>query len=406
MSKPPLLPVLALCLLGLPAAGAEKPPEKYRVYVGTYTRGSKSQGVYRMELDTATGKLSKPVLAGKAVNPSFLAIHPTGKYLYAVEETGDFGKKPTGCLDSFAIDQETGELKLLNRQASGGADPCHLVLDKEGRYALAANYSGGSVCVLPIDASGKLGKPTSVIRHTGKSVNKARQEAPHPHSVNLDAANRFAVVADLGLDKVFVYRFDKGKLTANAPAFVNTRPGAGPRHFAFHPNGKSAYVINELASTITVFRYDPKKGVLEDLQTISTLPPERFKRPDRTGEDPTTGKVKPPSRFDLHSTTAEVVVHPSGRFLYGSNRGHDSIAVFGVDATTGQLFSRGHQREGIKTPRNFAVDPTGKFCLVANQDSDSVIVFEVDQKTGKLRPTKEKASIPRPVCLRFLAVKR
>jgi 6-phosphogluconolactonase len=404
MSRTLFFAVLSVCLLGLAAAAAEKPPEKYLVYVGTYTRGTKSQGIYRMELDLATGKLAKPQLAGKADNPSFLAIHPSGKFLYAVEETGDFEKKRTGAIDAFAIDQKSGDLELLNQQPTGGADPCHLVLDKSGKYALVANYTGGSVCVLPIGADGKLGKATAFVQHSGKSVNKARQEGPHAHSINLDPGNRFAVVADLGLDKVLVYRFEKGKLTANDPPSVSSKPGAGPRHFAFHPNGKSAYVINELASTITVFRYDPKKGALEELQTISTLPRPKFKRPDRTGEDPKPDKPKPPSRFDLENSTAEVVVHPSGKFLYGSNRGHNSIAMFEIDSATGQIFLLGHQDKDIKTPRNFVVDPTGKFCLVANQDSNSVIVFKIT-KDGKLEPTKEKVSIPSPVCLRFLAVK-
>jgi 6-phosphogluconolactonase len=366
-------------LAGL-AVAAEDAPKKFLVYVGTYTRGTKSQGIYRMELDLATGKLSEPQLAGKATNPSFLALHPSGRFLYAVDEIGDFRKKSTGAISAFAIEAKTGDLTLLNQQPSQGADPCHVIVDKAGKYVLAANYTGGSACALPIDAGGKLGNATGFVQHTGHSVNKSRQEKPHAHSINLDPANRYAFVADLGLDKVLVYRLEGGKLVPNDPPGADLKPGAGPRHFAFHPSGKAAYVINELDLTMTVFSYDPDKGVLTPIQTISTVP---------------AGYKK--------GSTAEVVVHPSGKFVYGSNRGHDSIAIFRADEKTGKLEAVGHQGKGIKTPRNFAIEPTGKYCLVANQDGDSVIVFEVDQKTGELTPTESKASVGKPVCVRFLA---
>jgi 6-phosphogluconolactonase len=372
-----LLAASVLSLAILPTSSAEVTSlKKFMVYVGTYTNDKNSDGIYRMSLDIATGKLSEPKLAGKAVNPSFLAIHPSGKFLYAVGEIDNFekkAKKPGGAVNAFAIDATTGDLTLLNQQSSEGAGPCHVVVDRAGKYAFAANYGGGNACALPIGADGKLGEATSVVQHKGKKRALA-------HSINLDAGNHFAVVADAGLDKVFIYRFEDGKLTANVPPCAELKPHAGPRHFAFHPDGKHAYVINESALSITAFNYDAKKGTLEEIQNISTVP-EGWKK----------------------GSTAEVVVHPTGKFVYGSNRGHDSIAVFKFDPETGKLTHVENQGKGIKTPRNFAIDPTGAYCLVANQDSNSVIVFRVDRETGKLEPTNVKVEIGRPVCIRFLA---
>ncbi len=355
-----------------------------RVYVGTYT-GKKSKGIYRFDLDLATGKTGKVELAGQTLSPSFLAIHPDGRHLYAANEVGNFGGKKVGSVSAFVIDPKTGSLTLLNQESSGGAAPCHIILDKQGKHALVANYTGGSVCILPIGADGKLGPATAFVQHRGKGINPRRQEAPHAHSINLDAANRFAFVADLGLDKVLVYRYDaaKGTLTPNDPPAADVKAGAGPRHFAFHPTGKFAYVINELDSTVTPFRYDAQRGVLTPGQSVSTLP----------------------RGFKGNTSTAEVVVHPSGKFVYGSNRGHDSIAIFTVNEQTGALTSAGHQGQGIRTPRNFVIDPTGAYLLVANQDGDSVIVFRVDPMTGALTPTGGRAEVPTPVCLRFLAAR-
>jgi 6-phosphogluconolactonase len=365
-----------------PAPGKEAAAGKLLVYVGTYTNSRKSKGIYRLELDLASGKLTAPALAAEAADPSFLAIHPGRRFLYAVGELASFRGKKSGVVSGFAIDPKTGDLTLLNHQPSEGAGPCHLVVDRAGKHVLAANYGGGSACVLPIEDDGRLGKATAFVQHKGSGVNPDRQKEPHAHSINLDAANRFAFVADLGLDKVFVYRFDKasGTLTPNDPPAAAVAPGAGPRHFAFHPTGRYAYVINELDSTVTAFDYDAKRGALKPVQTVTTLP-EGFK-----------GK----------SWTAEVVVHPSGKFVYGSNRGHDSIAVFRVDAKTGQLTPAGHQSDRIKTPRNFAIDPTGAWMLVANQASDSVIVFRIDPDTGRLEPTGQAAEVPVPVCVRMM----
>jgi 6-phosphogluconolactonase len=310
-----------------------------------------------------------------------LAIHPSHKFLYAVGEIDNFeGRKNAGAVCAFSLDPKTGNLTLLNQQSSGGAGPCHLVLDKAGKHALAANYGGGSACVLLIADDGKLGKASAIVQHKGSSADKSRQEAPHAHSINLDAANRFAFVADLGLDKVMIYRFDpaRGTLTFNGAAHV--APASGPRHFAFHPNGKFAYVINEMKNTVTAFSYDAETGALKTIQTVPTLP----------------------KSFKGDSSTAEVVVHPSGKFLYGSNRGHNSLAVFTIDPTTGKLIPRGHQAENIKTPRNFAIDPTGTYLLSANQESGSVIIFRINQETGDLTPTGTVVDVPSPVCVRMI----
>ena len=349
------------------------------LYIGTYTGGG-SEGIYVSKLDSKTGALAKPELAAEIKNPSFVAVHPNRKFLYAVSEVADAGGKPTGGVAAFAIDDKTGKLTLLNQQSSEGTGPCHLVVDRAGKNVLVANYGGGSCASLPIGDDGKLGPATSAIQHQGKSVNAARQEAPHAHSINLDAANRFAFVADLGLDQVLVYKFDSksGKLTPNDPPFTKVAAGAGPRHFAFLPNGKAAYVINELASSVTVFSYDAEKGVLKELQNLSTLP----------GDVP-------------GNSTAEVVVHPSGNFVYGSNRGHNSLAIFAVDPATGKLTAKGNQGTGGKIPRNFAIDPTGKWLLAENQESGTIVVFAIDSKTGQLAQTGKSVEVASPVCVRF-----
>jgi 6-phosphogluconolactonase len=348
------------------------------VYIGTYTDGA-SKGIYRSELDLANGRLSAPVLAAQAANPSFLAIHPNCRFLYGVSEVGDFGGQKSGALLAFAVEAKYGDLTPLNRQATGGGAPCHLTVDRRGKHVLTVNYGGGSVCVLPLSEDGRLGKPTAFIQHEGKSVDPGRQEAPHAHSVDLDAANRFALVADLGLDKVLIYRFDseKGTLTANDPASVTLAAGAGPRHLAVHPGGRNVYVINELNSTVIALALDPDRGRLSEFQTLSALP----------------------AGFTGRSWAAEIQVHPTGRFLYCSNRGHDSIAVFGIDPQTGKLTAAGHQAEGIKTPRHFAIDPTGTYLIVANQGADNLVVYRIDPRTGALTATGSRVDVPRPVCV-------
>ncbi len=355
-------------------------PTKMRVYLGTYT-GKNSQGIYLSTLDLATGKLSTPELASELTSPSFLAIHPSGKYVYAVGEIADFQGKKAGAVSALAVDAASGKLKLINQQPSGGGGPCHVSVDPSGKCVLAANYGGGSVSSFPIGDDGSLKEGGSVIQHAGSSVNPQRQKEPHAHSINVDKEGKYAFAADLGLDQVLVYKLNAahGTIAPNDPPHAKVHPGSGPRHFAFHPSGKFAYVINEIGNTVVAFEYNANHGLLTEIQSITTLPKE----------------------FTGTSHTAEVVVHPSGKFVYGSNRGHDSIAAFAVDEKTGKLTATGHQGDGIKTPRNFAIEPTGKFLLVGNQGADSVIVFAIDPKTGTLTPTASKIEVGSPVCIRF-----
>ena len=356
--------------------------DQYNVYIGTYTGGA-SEGIYISTLDVATGRMSPVRLAAQAVNPSFLAIHPERKRLYAVGEVNDPNGQKTGGVSAFSIDPKSGELTLLNQRSSGGRGPCHLVVDATGRHVLVANYGGGSVASIPLQEDGRLGPLTSVMQHEGSSVNPKRQEAPHAHSINLDPANRFAFAADLGLDKVLIYRFDskQGSLAPNEPPSVSVQPGAGPRHFCFHPSGRYAYVINEMDLTVTAFRYHAASGTLETLQTLSTLPE------GSTGDS---------------LSTAEVRAHPNGKILYGSNRGHNSIAVFEIDPQTGKLTLIQNEPTQGETPRNFALDPSGRYLLAENQNTDTIVVFRIDAETGRLTPTGQKLDVPTPVCIRMI----
>ena len=355
--------------------------DKMIVYIGTYTKGD-SKGIYIYDMDTKTGMLTPAGNAPLVSNPSFLTIAPDHKHLYACNEVDDFDAAHEGAVSAFAIDAKTGGLTLLNQQPSAGGGPCFVSMDSKGKNVLVANYGSGSVGVLPVGADGKLMPPSDKKQHEGKGTDPARQEGPHAHSINLDPANHFAFAADLGLDKVFIYRFDadKGTLTPNTPAFASVAPGSGPRHLSFHPNGHYAYVINEMASTVTAFHYDAAKGSMTELQTVSTLP----------------------EGYVGATTCAEIRVHPSGKFLYGSNRGHDSIAIFTIDADTGKLTRAGYQHTEGKTPRNFNIDPTGQFLIAANQDSDTVVVFRINAQTGQLTPTDQTLNIPKPVCVKFL----
>jgi 6-phosphogluconolactonase len=353
------------------------------VYVGTYT-GEKSRGIYAYRLDLASGRCAPLGLVAELKSPSFLAIHPNRKFLYSVNEISDLNGKPTGGVSALALDASTGKLTLLNQQSSEGAGPCHLVVDRSGKTVLVANYGGGSVAALPIGTDGRLGPAASAIKHTGSSVNPARQKEPHAHSINVDPDNRFAMAADLGLDKVLVYRLDPAasKLSANDPPSVAVKPGSGPRHFAFHPSGKFAYVINEILCTVTAFAYDPPRGQLTERQTITTLPEG----------------VKLVPEF----STAEVQVHPSGKFVYGSNRGHDSITMFAVNDADGTLRFVENKSTGGKTPRGFGIDPTGTFLLAGNQDSHTITVFRIDPQSGKLTATGDPLEVGSPVCVKFL----
>ncbi len=384
--------IALLALIGLASAPPAQAPAQdasagpmVRVYVGTYTApNNKSRGIYLLELDPATGTLASKGVAAESSSPSFLAIHPNKKFLYAANEVADFGGKGVGSVSAFAVDPKSGTLAPLNRRTSGGANPCYLVVDPTGRDVLVANYSGGNLEVLPIEADGKLAEPTALVQHRGSSVDKSRQSEPHAHSIDLDASGKLAVAADLGLDKLMIYRLDpeKGTLAPSSPPSVEIAPGSGPRHFAFHPDGRHAFAINEMASTVAVFDFDPTRGLLTQTQTLSTRKP---------------GATRP------GNSTAEILVHPSGRFLYGSNRGDDTLAIYAIDPASGNLTSVGFQPTGGKTPRNFGIDPTGRFLIAANQDSDSLVVFRIDPGTGLLKPSGEPVSIPSPVCVKFLA---
>lgn len=381
-----LLPALAIALFSpLVSSPSYAQPQESNadmlVYIGTYTRGN-SEGIYLLSLDTKTGAMKQVGVTKGVDNPSFLAFHPNKKYLYAVNEVTKYDGKPAGAITAFTIDAKTGSLKKLNQQSTGGGAPCHLVIDKAGKSVLIANYVGGNIAHLPIADDGKLKPIATLIQHKGSSVNPKRQKGPHAHSINLDAKNGYAVAADLGLDKLLIYKFDPktSKLSETPAGTTSLAPGAGPRHFAFHPDGRHAYVINELDSTITALEYDAKNGRLTKLQTLPTLPKD----------------------FKEGNSTAEVQVHPSGKFVYGSNRGHNSIAIFRVDERTGKLTVVGHESTKGKTPRNFGIDPTGQYLLAANQQSNTIVAFRIDQKTGELKPTGHTLSIPTPVCVKFL----
>jgi 6-phosphogluconolactonase len=372
---------LALAVSGTapaPAPAQEQAKgQQYAVYFGTYTTNL-SKGIYLSFFDTATGKLSEPMLVAELKNPSFLAIHPNGKRLYVVSEIGG---KQGGGLTEFSIDGRGGLTKLVTVPTLGDA-PCHVNLDPTGKVVLVANYTGGSVAAFPITDKG-LGEASSLIQHRGSSVNKQRQEAPHAHSVNVDPTGKFVVAADLGTDELLVYKLDvnQAKLTPNDPPSTKVKAGGGPRHFTFHPKLPYAYTNNELTSSVTALTWDAAKGTLSEIQEISTLPSD-YKQPG--------------------NTTAEIVVHPSGRFLYCSNRGHNSIAMFRIDQQTGKLTLLGHQTDNIKIPRNFAIEPSGQFMLVASQAADHVGVFRINQETGLLEPTGQRVTVGAPVCVRFL----
>jgi 6-phosphogluconolactonase len=382
--------IALMILLGLstPSEGPAQNPGgsstgRFRVYVGTYT-SPKSQGIYLLEFDPASEKLTPKGVAAITPSPSFLAIHPNRKFLYAANEIGSFGGKKTGSVTGFAIDPKTGMLQTLNTQPSGGADPCYVLVDPSGKNLLVANYSGGSVEVVPIGEDGRLGEPSSVIQHQGSSLDLSRESSPHAHSIDLDASGKLAIAADLGLDRLLAYRLDtdKGTLKPHSTPSTNLKPGSGPRHFAFHPDGKHAYAINELNSTVTAFDFDPVTGMLVELQTLTTRAP---------GGKP-------------GNSTAEILVHPSGKFVYGSNRGDDTLAIYKVELISGKLTLVGHQPTGGKTPRNFGIDPTGHYLIAANQNSDNVVLFKIDLTTGKLKQVGSPVLVPSPVCVKFVPI--
>jgi len=349
------------------------------LYVGTYTTDTKSEGIYAYRMGD-TGGLQRTG-SFKSTNPSFLTTDRSKRYLYAVNELGEFGGKPGGSVSAFGIDPITDALTFLNEQPSLGADPCHLTIDRKKRALLVANYTGGNVSVLPIGSDGKLGPATDLENHEGSGP-KEQQKGPHAHCIILDPSERYALAADLGIDKVMIYKFDsaKGKLEPGKQPWVQLKAGAGPRHLTMHPNGRWVYVINELDSTMTVLHYNKGKGTLTELETVSTLPAD----------------------FSGVSYCADVHVSAGGRFLYGSNRGHNSIVVFEIERGTGKLKLIQHMSSGGDWPRNFAIEPYGRYLLVANQRSNAVVTFRINSETGELRPTGNIEQIPSPVCLKFL----
>ena len=345
------------------------------LYVGTYTQRD-SEGIYIYRFNTETGALRKETVVGGHDNPSFLTLHPQGHILYAVNEDVEAGQ-----VSSFAIDSATGGLTFLNTQPTHGTAPCHLAVEPDGNTLIVANYYSGNVAVYPLNADSTIGDPVQNIQHHGSGPNQERQEAAHAHSATISPDGSRVYVADLGIDKVMIYRIVNGRLEANQPDHVSIHAGAGPRHFDFHPNGRIAYVNGELDLTITVCDFDAATGSLTPVQTISTLPDDAK---DRTG-----------------FSTADIHVSPDGRFVYCSNRGHHTLAIFSVDQDTGRLTSAGHASTRGQTPRNFTLDPSGAWVLAANQDSDDISVFSRDADTGQLDPVGDMVWAPMAVCLLF-----
>jgi 6-phosphogluconolactonase len=346
------------------------------VYVGTYTRLGQSKGTYVYRRDPATGRLTQQSFV-EDTDPSWLSFDPTKRFLFAASE----GREGTGTVSSWAIDERTGDLTFLSRQPTSGGEPCHMCTDAAGRFLMVANHEDGSVAVLPIDRDGKLGPLTDLRRHEGSGPGPS-QKGPHAHFVTFDPAGKRILVADKGIDKVMLYQLDeaRGALVPADPPFGRLHAGAAPRHIAWHPNGRYLYVNGEADMTVTAFMYDAERGALEELHYLSTLPA------GATGE-----------RF----STAQLLVHPSGRFLYVANRGHDSIAIFAIDQATGRLTAIGHEPSQGRTPRNFNIDPTGSLMYVANQNGGTIVHFRIDQSTGTLTPTGDVTEISGPVCIQF-----
>lgn len=367
-------------------------PSALFLYVGAYTEPSQhgsAAGISVFRMEQSSGALAHVRTIAGVVNPSFLAIDPLRRHLFAVNETGTHDGQPGGGVSAFTLDAATGNLTPLNQQPTRGTFPAHLTVDPTGAYLLVANYGSGNVAVYPIGAGGDLGAMIDLVQNSGSGPNRARQEGPHAHMITFDPSGRYALLVDLGIDRTLVYRLDiaTGKLNphtivvdgAIAQACGQAAPGAGPRHIAFHPTNRYAYVINELGSTIDAFAWDAARGMLAHRQTVSTLP----------------------AGFAGKSSCAEIVVHPSGRFLYGSNRGDDSIAIFAIDEASGELTARGHVPTQGKNPRSITLDPTGTFLLAANQDTDTIVTFQIHQSTGMPTATGEIAHTPTPVCLLF-----
>jgi 6-phosphogluconolactonase len=383
----PLLISVAV-IVGRAAQGAD-----LLVYAGTYTDwelfgpprrnppGARSDGIYVFRFDTEAGKLTRLGLAAETANPTYVTFAPSRRVLYAVNEIYRFEGEDTGTVSAFAIEATTGRLTLLNRVTSHGTGPCHAIVDATGQNLLVANFGSGTAAVFPLEADGRLRPASAVVSDTGRGPNP-RQATPHSHAINLTPDNRFAVVSQFGTDRLAVFRFDprEGSLTPTEPAHLALPPGSAPRHLAFHPSTRTAYSLNEIDSTIAVLKYDAAPGTFSVRQTVSTLP----------------------ATFNGRNTAAEVVVHPSGRWLYASNRGDQSIAVFAIDGD-GRLNLVAHVPCGGRTPRGFSVDPFGRWLITANQDTHNLAVFALDAATGVPRPTGQSEEVRMAVCVKFLA---
>ena len=356
------------------------------VYVGTTTGQGRAEGIGVFRMDEGSGALTH-LQTVKAQNPSFLAVHPNGTSLYAVTRGsigGADGAQPASFVEAFAIDPKERTLTPLNKQPSGGQSPAYVSVHPTGKCVFAANYASGHVASLPVREDGSLGEAASVILHQGRSVDARRQEGPHAHFIAPDPSGERVFSCDLGCDGIFAYRVDpeRATLTPNEIPYAQVSSGAGPRHLAFHPSGSLVFVINEMDSTLSSFAYDAARGAFEIRDTRSTVP----------------------DGYDERTHTAQVVVHPNGRFVYGSNRGHDSIAIFGIDAERGKLRPVGHESTQGRTPRNFNIDPSGTLLLAANQDTDTIVPFRIDGESGTLTATGKVTETPAPVCIQFLAV--
>ena len=374
------LSTTALGVMGLAAPRRGPGVDERLAYVGTYTTDGRSEGIYRLRLDTGTGALRLDGVAAKAANPSYLTLHPNGRVLYAVNELSEFGGEPTGAVSAYGINRASGALTLLNQQPSHGKAPCYVSVDRGGRVVLVANYGGGSIATIPVRRDGGLATARSVVRHAGTGADPVRQAAPHAHCILPDPANRYVLAVDLGVNAVLTYRLDSqtGAISVVAPGAA-TKPGAGPRHLTFHPNGRFAYVVNELDSTLSVFAYDGEHGALNEVQVTAASP---------------GGTVPDNHPADIH-------VAAGGRHLYTSNRGDDTIAVFVIDPASGQVTPVQQIASGGRSPRNFALDPTGRFLVAANQRSDAIVSFRVDAESGRLTPTGSSVELAAPVCVRF-----
>ena len=355
------------------------------VFVGTYTESEagQSEGIYVYRIDPTSGELTFEKAVQGILNPSYLTIHPQQSFLYAVNEVQRFGGQPGGGVSAFSIASVTGELNLLNEQPSHGEDPCYISIEQTGRFALVANYTSGSISMFPIQKDGRLGPVSEVIQHSGSSVHPERQSGPHAHCILPNPTNHFAIAVDLGLDKLLIYRMDlvRGKLHKDSE--VKVEPGAGPRHLTFHPNAHYAYLINELNSTLIAYRYDSDVGTFEEIETVPALLKD----------------------FKGGNLCADLHISPNGKYLYASNRGHDSIVCFLIDENTGKLTCRNHTSTEGQEPRNFAIDPSGVFLVAANQKTNNIVTFKIDPTSGQLSKTGHEVEVSMPVCVKFTYLK-